>query len=108
MYYSDEEFAVKVDEKLGNVRFFKRCLRDNGLIGTRQQLSDEHVPIFQEVCKVRDADRSTWELAIEKVLKEHLGKYIDEDTPGNVQSGKIEGLLESILEVLERIEKKMG
>ncbi|MET1123074.1 hypothetical protein ABWU59_29585 [Priestia megaterium] len=68
MYYSDEDFAVKVEDKVGNIRFFKKCLRERGLIGSRQQLSDEFIDMFREISQIRRKENSTWEKAINKVL----------------------------------------
>lgn len=68
MYYSDEDFAAKLDEKVGNVRFFKKCLRERGLIGSRQQLSDDFFETFEKVRKVRNEQNATWEVAINNVL----------------------------------------
>lgn len=68
MYYSDEDFAVKVEDRVGNIRFFKKCLRERGLIGSRQQLSDEFITTFEEIRGIRQKENSTWEKAINKVL----------------------------------------
>ncbi|WP_409276391.1 hypothetical protein V1499_22950 (plasmid) [Neobacillus sp. SCS-31] len=68
MFYSDEDFAAKVDEKLGNVRYFKKCLRERGMIGSRQQLSDDFIATFEEVRQVREKLNSTWEQAMVEVL----------------------------------------
>lgn len=98
MYYSDQDFAEKVGDKPGNVRFFKKCLRDLGLIGSRQQLSDEYLEVFKAVSDYRDENRSTWEVAMESVLP----RYVDqEDTKSDRE------ILEEILAVLKRIEQKM-
>ncbi|MDF2084637.1 hypothetical protein [Bacillus pseudomycoides] len=69
MYYSDENFALRVNEKVGNVRFFKKCLREKGLIGIHQQLSDEFIDTFKEIVNIRIQQKSTWEQAVNEIFK---------------------------------------
>jgi hypothetical protein len=108
MYYSDEEFTkLFTDEKVGNVRFFKKCLREYGLIGARQKLSDEHIPIFNEIRAVREAEKSTWEQAIQKVLKQYIDEEMTTFHDDLIPNSNIEKLLTKILHTLERIEEKM-
>ena len=100
MYYSDQDFANKVNDKLGNVKYFKKYLRDLDLIGSRQQLSDDYIGMFQEVSEYRSTNNSTWEIAMENVLPKYTGEFSNED------SNEMDTLKE-ILETLKRIEQKL-
>lgn len=101
MYYSDEEFAAKMDDKLGNIKFFKRCLREFDLIGSRQKLSDDYFDMFQEVSLYRDQNNATWEMA----MKEILPKYAQEQE--NISETSQIQILREILATLKNIEQKL-
>ncbi|MFL0364628.1 hypothetical protein ACH0BF_16615 [Pseudobacillus sp. 179-B 2D1 NHS] len=101
MYYSDEEFADKVNDKLGNIRFFKKCLRELDLIGSRQRLSDDYIEMFEEVSHYREKNNSTWEAAMNEILP----KYTQEQDGSN-ENTQLD-LLKEILATLKRIEEKI-
>ena len=101
MYFSDKDFADKVNDKLGNVKFFKKCLRDLDLIGSRQKLSDDYIEMFKEVKAYRGQNNSTWELAMNEVLPKYTQAY-DNDSNDNQL-----GILKEILAALKRIEQKL-
>lgn len=107
MHYSDEQFASELNEKIGNVRYFKTVLREKGLIGARQQFSEEHKSYFEEIRELKDRIRCTWETAIRNVLSE---KVTENPTVVPVSEGLSEdvpGLLRQILQTLQRIEQKL-
>ena len=101
MYYSDEEFAARVNERLGNIKFFKKCLRNLDLIGTRQKLSDDHFDLFKEVMEYRELNNATWEAAMNEILP----KY-SQDVEVPTEQIQLE-ILQEILTTLKRIEQKL-
>lgn len=107
MHYSDEQFASELNEKIGNVRYFKAVLREKGLIGARQQFSEEHRSHFEEIRELKDRIRCTWETAIRTVLSEKVAEH-PTIVPDSDNSGDdIPGLLRQILQTLQRIEQKL-
>ncbi|MCY8354917.1 hypothetical protein MOD14_12145 [Bacillus haynesii] len=109
--YTDEEFKDKVGDKIGNIRFFKKHLRKKGMIGNRQQLSEKHVKLFEEVRRFKIENHTTWEAALKDGLKSNL--YQGDSTPSSRvfiaegSNNSIESVLSEILEVLKMIEKKL-
>ncbi|MBY3618612.1 hypothetical protein HGO21_03545 [Acinetobacter sp. CUI P1] len=93
MYYSVEEFANKAVERVGNVKFFRECLRRYNILGDREQLSESHIPIFNEIRTTRNSMRINWNDAMEKVLQ----KYAQNDQK------RLEQLLEQILQTQREI-----
>jgi len=90
MYYSDEEFAIKVNDKPGNVRFFKTLLREYGLIEARKQLTDDHVSIFEKIQQTKNAERCTWEIAMRKVLDNlGAGPFIEREESINTPAERV-------------------
>lgn len=108
--YSDEEFMNKVNDKIGNVRFFKKHLRKQGLIGNRQQFSEEHVQMFEEIREYKKTHHTTWDMAfklgLQSILKEktHIpsSTVMSEPLQNNIENTLIE-----ILKTLQRIEAKL-
>jgi hypothetical protein len=109
--YTDEEFMEKVKDKIGNVRAFKKHLREKGLIGNRQQFSEEHIQIFNEIKQHKLTNHTTWEMAFKMCLAKiqnnnsediSLGIAIAESTPNN-----LEDILKEILVTLKRIDSKL-
>ncbi|ANC79172.1 hypothetical protein ABE65_021125 [Fictibacillus phosphorivorans] len=101
----------KVKDKIGNVRAFKKHLREKGLIGNRQQFSEEHIQTFNDIKQYKLTNHTTWEMAFKVCLDKipnqitenlSLGTEIAESTPN-----KIEDLLSEILVTLKRIESKL-
>ncbi|WP_410771349.1 hypothetical protein [Fontibacillus sp. BL9] len=110
--YTDEEFMDKVNDKIGNVRLFKKHLRKQGLIGNRQQFSEEHIKLFKEIREYKRAHHTTWDMAFkvglksylkEKTVQVPLGTYVAESLENN-----IEYTLTEILKTLQRIESKLN
>ena len=109
--YTDEEFMEEVNDKIGNVRLFKKYLRKLGLIGNRQQFSGEHVNIFEEIRKYKESHHTTWDMAFKEGLKSTLNLKENEIPLSMMVSENsqtnIEGLLIEILKTLQRIEEKL-
>ncbi|MCY9111216.1 hypothetical protein ABKQ09_19970 [Bacillus atrophaeus] len=109
--YTDEEFMNKVNDKIGNVRLFKKHLRKQGLIGNRQQFSSEHIQLFEDIRKYKKNHHTTWEIAFRVGLDSFPKNngvpvlLINEvsDSPQN----NIESILTEILKTLQRIEEKL-
>lgn len=66
--YSDQEFVEKVGDKIGNVNYFRRLLRENNRIANRQRLTDEHVELFKAAIQLKGKSKCTWEKAFKSVL----------------------------------------
>lgn len=101
----------KVKDKIGNVRAFKKHLREKGLIGNRQQFSEEHIQIFNDIKQHKLTNHTTWEMAFKVCLDKipskniediSLGIEIAESSPNN-----IEDILKEILFTLKRIDSKL-
>ncbi|WP_214753614.1 MULTISPECIES: hypothetical protein [unclassified Exiguobacterium] len=109
-HYSDLEFVEIVHDKIGNVRFFKQHLRKRGLIGNRQQFSDEHVRMFKNVKEFKLANHTTWAVAFEQglnsILQEEI-QVVSNITMNEQAHQSTEQLLTEILNVLQRIEAKL-
>lgn len=97
MYYSDEDFCEKVDERPGNVKVFKEYLRKYEMIEPRRQLEDSHIPIFEEVRQFRNEENATWVQSMESVLSKYNASKKDNTA-----------LLQEILRVLQRIDSKLN
>lgn len=102
MYYSDVEFVEKVNDKLGNVKYFKKRLRGLDLVGSRQKLSDDYVPIFEEVKSYKEKNNSTWEMAMDEVLP----KYAD-NTEIDSEDDDLLSVMKEVLITLKKIEQKL-
>lgn len=109
--YTDEEFVNKVNGRIGNVRLFKKHLRKQGLIGNRQQFSEEHVKLFKEIREYKERNHTTWEMAFsigllydpyQKAIRVPSKTLIADPIQNN-----IEGILIEILKTLQRIESKL-
>ncbi|MEC1258944.1 hypothetical protein P9D34_00530 [Bacillus swezeyi] len=109
--YTDVEFKDKVGDKIGNVRFFKKHLRKKGLIGNRQQLSEKHIQMFEEVRRYKSENHTTWDVAFKYGLKSDIHKSVPTSFSRTfIEEGSnnyIEGILSEILETLKMIEKKL-
>lgn len=109
--YSDEEFKVKVRDRIGNVRSFKKYLREMGIIGNRQQFSEKHVQMFEEVREYKNENHTTWDLAFQNGMKNVSQKVklpVATSTVVAETSQKyIEDTLTEILKTLKRIEEKI-
>ncbi|MDF0728052.1 hypothetical protein PY093_15375 [Cytobacillus sp. S13-E01] len=101
----------RVNDKIGNVRFFKKHLRRLGLIGNRQQFSEEHVKIFEGIREYKENHHTTWDIAFKeglnatprrKTSEVPLGMIVSENRQSN-----LEELLIEILKALQRIETKL-
>lgn len=110
--YTDEEFMLKVNDKLGNIRLFKKHLRKLGLIGNRQQLSKEHIELFESIRNYKLNHHTTWDLAFKKGLDSSKGIKNNTDIPlRSVISESFhnnnEAILLEILKTLKNIEAKL-
>lgn len=109
--YTDEEFKDKVNDKIGNVRLFKKHLRKQGFIGNRQQFSKEHIKIFEDVRNYKRQYNTTWEVAFSEGLKIILGQNAIQFLSSNYISepfhNNIEDIIVEILKTLQRIESKL-
>lgn len=101
----------KVNDKIGNVRLFKKHLRKKGLIGNRQQFSEEHVQKFEEVREYKNINHTTWEMAFTHGLKSNSLRSNKSDNTSfvvaEVSPNYVEETLTEILKVLKRIEEKL-
>lgn len=101
----------KVNDKIGNVRFFKKHLRKLGLIGNRQQFSEEHVKIFVETKEYKETYHMTWDMAFKEGLKSTLNQKAYEAPLSLMVSenreSNLEGLLIEILKTLQSIDAKL-
>ncbi|MGN2665261.1 hypothetical protein [Bacillus altitudinis] len=100
-----------VNDKIGNVRLFKKHLRKLGIIGNRQQFSAEHVNIFEETREYKKKHHTTWDMAFEEGLKATLNQK-ENEIPLSMKvsedrQSSIEGLLIEILKTLQGIEAKL-
>lgn len=66
MYYSDSQFAKSVDEKLGNVKLFKRVMWEHGKIKPYTQLTTNHKPNFHQVQQLHK--NMIWDKAVRTVV----------------------------------------
>lgn len=102
----------KVNDKIGNVRLFKKHLRKQGLIGNRQQFSEEHVNLFEEIRRYKRANHTTWESAfkvgLNSILKEKGLQFSPRALIAESKEDKIEYTLNEILKTLQRIESKLN
>lgn len=109
--YSDEEFMEKVKDKIGNVRAFKKHLRKKGLIGNRQQFSEEHIQAFNNIKQYKLTNHTTWDMAFKACIDKKISHNIDEITLvteiAESSPNKIEDILSEILVTLKRIESKL-
>ncbi|PGT77807.1 hypothetical protein [Bacillus sp. AFS040349] len=101
----------KVNDKIGNVRLFKKHLRKLGLIGNRQQFSEEHARIFEEIREYKETYHATWEMAFKEGLKNTQRQKINDISLSMIVSETIpsnnEEILIEILKTLKRIEAKL-
>lgn len=109
--YSDEEFKDKVNDRIGNVRSFKKHLREMGLIGNRQQFSEQHVQMFEEVREYKNVNHTTWNLAFQNGLGSTSQKsdllFHSSSMVMETSQTYIEDTLTEILKSLKRIEEKI-
>jgi hypothetical protein len=107
--YSDAEFMNRVNDKIGNVRLFKQHLRKHGLIGNRQQFSEEHVKMFEEIREYKSVHHTTWEMAFkEGLISYSMGKVVQYPSSSVIaEHNNIEYTLTEILKTLQRIEEKL-
>ncbi|MFB5269392.1 hypothetical protein ACE41H_21785 [Paenibacillus enshidis] len=86
-------------------------MRERGLIGNRQQFSEEHIQTFNDIKEYKLTNHTTWEIAfkacLDKISSRNIedisfGTEIAESTPN-----KIEVILSEILVTLKRIESKL-
>lgn len=78
MFYSDAEFMVKVNDKPGNVRFFRQKLRNFGKLQERQKLDDTHVDLFEKVKEYRSTYGCSWERGIDYIFSEAFPEAIQQ------------------------------
>lgn len=110
--YTDEEFVEKVKDKIGNVRAFKKHLRERGVIGNRQQFSGEHIQTFNDIKQYKLTNHTTWEMAFKVILddktpRKKLGDISLETKIAEPTPNKVENILREILATLKRIESKL-
>jgi hypothetical protein len=109
--YSDEEFMNTVNDKIGNVRLFKKHLRKQGLIGNRQQFSEEHVEMFKRIREYKNSNHTTWDVAFKVGLMSIPNPNKIPITSNDIilesPQNNIEGILSEILKTLKRIEEKL-
>lgn len=109
--YTDEDFVGKVKDKIGNVRLFKKHLRKSGLIGNRQQFSEEHIKIFEEIREYKRTHHTTWDIAFKFGLKSMPKKTTVpislNTTISEAPQDSVEVILIEILKILQRIEAKL-
>ena|SRR5690606_5306683 len=109
--YTDEEFMEEVKDKIGNVRAFKKHLRERGLIGKRQQLSGEHIQIFNDIKHYKLTKHTTWEMAyrayLDKIQRQNVDEFPLTTEIAESNSNRIEDILKEILVTLKRIESKL-
>lgn len=109
--YTDEEFMNKVNDKIGNVRLFKKHLRKLGLIGNRQQFSEEHVQMFEEIREYKKTHHTTWDMAFKfgfnSIPKKNNVPTTLSPIVSEVSQSSVEDILNEILMILKRIESKL-
>ncbi|HZH59923.1 MAG TPA: hypothetical protein VEY70_10170 [Metabacillus sp.] len=71
MKYQNEEFVSEVNDKLGNVKFFRAKLREKDMLKNRELLSDKHIPIFISIRNEKETNNLTWDEAMDKVLDQY-------------------------------------
>ncbi|UBM45852.1 hypothetical protein [Bacillus velezensis] len=102
----------KVNDKIGNVRLFKKHLRKKGLIGNRQQFSEEHVKLFEKIKGYKLNNHTTWEMAFKVGIDSYQKKNQDMfpllNEIAESPSCSIDDKLTEILKVLQRIESKIN
>ncbi|CAI6330937.1 hypothetical protein NHM07_09300 [Bacillus subtilis] len=101
----------KVNDKIGNVRLFKKHLRKKGLIGNRQQFSDEHVKLFKKIKSYKMNHHTTWDMAfkvgLDSYQKQNQNMFPLLNEIAESPSCSIDDKLTEILKVLQRIESKI-
>ncbi|MBN6185652.1 hypothetical protein JQN58_01475 [Aneurinibacillus sp. BA2021] len=116
MNFSDADFANEVNDKLGNVAVFKKILRENGLIGNRKQLTDEHIPLFKKAMEIKEREHLIWVDAFNKVIqplkqKEHEMENHEEPEPTSwdiVRAiNSLTDTLNNMNRILVKIEQKL-
>ncbi|WP_157087705.1 hypothetical protein [Oceanobacillus damuensis] len=101
---------MEVNDKIGNVRLFKKHLRRLGLIGNRQQFSHEHIEMFQSVKEYKIKNHTTWDLAFKRGLCTEELENIDiplRTVISEVGQSNNEEILIEILKTLKSIEAKL-
>lgn len=102
-FYSDDEFINKVKDKAGNIRYFRKILRDHGLLEPREKLNDKHIVIFNRIKAYKSTTNCTWEHAINEEVK----AIVAGGATRNIESEN-NALLREILSRIAGIEKHLG
>ncbi|MBV5121521.1 hypothetical protein ACUUYQ_15105 [Bacillus halotolerans] len=99
----------KVKDKIGNVRAFKKHLRERGLIGNRQQFSEEHIQTFNDIKQYKLTNHTTWKMAFKVCVDKIQSQITDDISLGTkiAESSPNEDILKEILVTLKRIESKL-
>lgn len=115
-HYSDVDFAKQVADKPGNIIVFKRILREKGVIGNRQQLTDTHIPVFNNAKKYKGETHSIWVDAFEHTIDSYIanGEFVVSETQSQDENTDIAVLLKELTNavitmnsLLEKINKKL-
>lgn len=99
-YISNEDFKDAVGDKIGNVRFFKKLLNDNGILKRGESLSESFISIFLNAKENRKEEGITWEQAFNNSIEQYC---LNKEDLNLINEGIEEN--RQILDVLLRIEK---
>lgn len=115
-HYSDVDFAKVVGDKPGNIIVFKRILREKGVIGNRQQLTDTHIPVFKDAKKYKGETHSIWVDAFDHTIDAYItnGKFVVSETQSQDENNDVAELLKELTNavvtmntLLEKINNKL-
>lgn len=72
--YSVKDVVELTSEKTGNVDFFRRKLREYGLLDNNANLDQSQLDVFKALCNYKRSVDTTWEYATEKFIYENFLK----------------------------------
>lgn len=77
--FSDKDFVEFVNDKTGNIVFFRRKLKDYEMLSNRQQLTIEHANIFKEIKELKQQRSLSWADAMDSVIP----RYASQSSPSH-------------------------
>lgn len=104
--YSDQEFVQKVGDRIGNVNYFRKLLRESNRLANRQKLTDEHVDLFLTAVKLRNDTSCTWPEAFKKVLD--ISEEDQPEDPNKVEINELRKIVREQEVRLRALEKILG
>lgn len=103
MKYTAEEFIEKYNVKPGVVAVFKKFLKDNGLLGSRGKLSEEHCEFFIKAKEIKENQNHTWVDSFDLALntQEIRDQFPETSDQKQVQSSVLSAQIKGILSLYD-------